>query len=180
MTIILGILGTVTAASVLALVAKLAHSAGLAQKAGTAVQSLPAVDVHTKSATFNEAVDAAGNTVESILKDTLTGDALDKFLAFMATGPSQTQVITYLETNFGASLLTKGEAALPPLLKAELGILGHSLPGVLGTLFAKYAPDVAANAAASIVGASKAQESLKTIVKLPSGATLVKPATQGA
>jgi len=146
-TILAAVGGTITLGAVVALAAKWGASSGLGTKAAAALQGLPAVDLHTKSATFNEAADAAGNTVETVLKNTLTGDALQKFLAFLATGPSETQVIAYLETNFGASLVTQTEAALPALAKQELGILGHSIPGLLGSLLAKAAPAVATQAA---------------------------------
>jgi len=146
-TILATVFGSITLVGAVALAAKWGASSGLGTKAGGLVQNLPAVDLHTKSDTFNEAADAAGNTVETVLKNTLTGDALQKFLTFLATGPSETQVITYLETNFGTSLVAQAEASLPALLKQELGILGHAVPGVLGSLLAKAAPVVATQAA---------------------------------
>lgn len=144
---ILAILGTLSVTSILAIGAKLAHDAGAAKALAAQLQKVPAVDLHTKSATFNEAVDAAGNTVEAVLKGALTADKMDAFLAFLATGPTSAQVLAWLSANVGVNLIAEVEASLPALLKQELGILGHSVPGVLGALISNAAPVVATQAA---------------------------------
>lgn len=164
LTTALAVLATISIGTMLVMGAKLAFSAGVGTKVGDdLVQKLPALDIHTKSATFNEAADAAGNTIETVLKNTLKGDALQAFLAFLATGPTETAVIAYLETNFGTSLVTQAEAALPALLKQELGILGHSLPGVLGSLFAKAAPDVAHAQAETVLSSAEVAAKLTAL-----------------
>lgn len=142
-----GLLGTLfkllAGGAVMTIVLEVLRAIGAPQKAGDAIQALPPVNIHSKSQTFNEATNAAGNFLETNLKGALTGDKLQAFLDFLKGSPSEASVLAYLEQNFGQAFLQSCATGLPALLQAELGILGGHLPSVVGGILAKLAPKVA-------------------------------------